>query len=126
MEQLLQTVQCPDNYGGKVELLESISQGCDRLEQTLSLLDALVAADITEQAVVQNQRKKENDALLALQEQRTRVEISNQRLDNRNEVQRTLHELEQEWSRYQLLEEKRGLAAGRCDRCTQRRESGSG
>lgn len=111
VEQLLQTVQCPDNYGGKVELLESISQGCDRLEQTLSLLDALVAADITEQAVVQNQRKKENDALLALQEQRTRVEISNQRLDNRNEVQRTLHELEQEWSRYQLLEEKRGLAA---------------
>ena len=39
------------------------------------------------------------------------MEISNQRLDNRNEVQRTLHELEQEWSRYQLLEEKRGLAA---------------
>ena len=119
VEQLLQTVQCPDNYGGKVELLESISQGCDRLEQTLSLLDALVAADITEQAVVQNQRKKENDALLALQEQRTRVEISNQRLDNRNEVQRSGAGISC-WRR------SVGWRPGRCDRCTQRRESGSG
>lgn len=100
--------------------------GCDRLEQTLSLLDALVAADITEQAVVQNQRKKENDALLALQEQRTRVEISNQRLDNRNEVQRTLHELEQEWSRYQLLEEAWVESVRALRQVYPKEESGSG
>ena len=106
LEQLLQTVQCPEE-----EPIELFPQNGDNLEQALTRLGDWIAVDTAQQQVVQNRRQAEDKVLLELQEQRTRAEMINRRLEEREKERDKLEMLEQEQNRYQELETQWSLAA---------------
>ncbi len=111
LEQVLQTIQCPDDYSGKTVLMEGVEQGSAQLQQTLERLDELIQFDAVDQKAVRQQIQQEKEGLLQLQEQKTRGEMTNQRLIQREAVRQEWEALEQERTKYEALACKVSLSA---------------
>lgn len=111
LEQLVRMIQYPEEMPGEEGALELIPQGSEDLEQALVQLNDWIEADTERQKAMQRQRQAEDKALLKLQEQRTRVEMINRRLDEREKEANRLKSLEREQKHYQELEGQWPLAA---------------
>lgn len=100
LEQRFQSIQCPEGDPLEEALTASVQQGSDGLEQTLTLLEQLIAGEQEKEQSVAGSIQTQDQALQEKRAERTRLELLNHRLNQREILRREKRELEEQRSQY--------------------------
>lgn len=104
LSQRLQSVQYPEDYPQREQLEAAIAQGGVNLTGALDALEQLLTTERDSQAQLQQAIHAQTETLLKKREERTRLELLNSRLTQRETLRTELAQLQAEAPQYTQLE----------------------
>lgn len=105
LTQRLQNIQCPEDYPQREALEGAVAQGDSNMTGALEALEELLAAERGSQTQLQQDIQTQTQALLEQREERTRLELLNSRLTQRETLQGELTQLQAQGEKYAQVEE---------------------